>query len=190
MKRTALLFGGIAALLVFIYGGAVFGIMGTDFKSMSAHDFQTMQILGYARYLILIVGVFMAMRSFKKEASSKEGNAGVSYGSVVLIGIGVSAVVAIAIGAAECSFMLMNPNFIQDYGTGMMNSMRAQGVSEQVIQQSAAEMQRFSFVQNPLLVGVYYFFETFVIGAISALIFAFFLKSPVAQTAKAEYTAA
>lgn len=64
MKKPVLTFGVLAGAIIAIYSLAVLAYVG-DFSSVSPETFRTVEILGYLRYVILLLGVFFAIRTFR-----------------------------------------------------------------------------------------------------------------------------
>lgn len=66
MKKTVLTFGLLSGIIIIVYSLIVFMAFGS-FSSMSTSDFARVEMLGYLRYIILLLTVIFAIRYFKKQ---------------------------------------------------------------------------------------------------------------------------
>lgn len=169
MKKPVLVFGLLASGVIFFYSFVVFMVFG-DWDNMTPRNLQVLTVFGYLRYLILIIAVFLAMRAFRKDAISP------NYMGVVKIGLLVTLIIAVFIGIGECIYIALNPDFMDKYGAVHIRSLQAEGATPEQITAYQQELESFSFMKNPFFTGIFYFFETFIIGAIITLIFGIFLR--------------
>ncbi|HEX2787221.1 MAG TPA: DUF4199 domain-containing protein [Ignavibacteria bacterium] len=173
MKKAALTFGLIGGVLVIIYSAILFMTFG-DFGNMPLDKLGILEVMGYLNYLILILAIFFAMRAQKKEWS--ESGQSMKYMSIVKVGLMVSFIVALFVGIGEFIYISINPEFFNQYGDLMVRKLEAGGASAQEITDLRQSMEDFKWMQNPIGSGVFYFFESFVIGAVIAFIFGIFLR--------------
>lgn len=170
MKKPALVFGLIASGVILFYSFIVFMVFG-DWDNMTPRNLLVLTVFGYLRYLILIIAIFLSMRAFRKDSISP------NYMSVVKIGLLVTLIIALFIGIGECIYIALNPDFMDKYGAVQIRSMQSEGATPEQITAYQQELESFSFMKNPFLTGIFYLFETFIIGAIVSLIFGIFLRS-------------
>lgn len=171
MKKITLTFGLMAGVIIIVYSFIVFMLFG-DFSKMTAGQFQMVEILGYLRYLILLLTVFFAMRTFKKNTDRA-----LNYWQIVKQGVMVALVVAVCIGIMEAVYLLLNPGFYEKFGKMYAEQLKAGGATEKAINAAKQEMDNYKWMQTPLMTGVFYFFETALTGSVASLIIGRFLKS-------------
>jgi hypothetical protein len=171
MKKIVLTFGVLSGIIIILYSFAVFLIFG-DFAKMSGEDFEKVEMLGYLRYIILLLTIIFAVRYYKKQ----NGGQG-SFRQLFLAGFYTALVVAVLVGLMEFVYMLLNPGFMDQYATLLANKMKAQGATAEMIAQKQKEMENFKWMANPAGMGIFYFFETAVLGTIISLIVALINKT-------------
>jgi hypothetical protein len=171
MKRITLTFGLISGTVIIVYTFVVLLVFG-DFSTMSLRQFRMVEALGYLRYLILLLTIFFAMRTFCKQAGQP-----VNYLTIVKQGIMVTILVAILIGIMEYFYMVVTPDFYENYSQLYIKQMKHNGATTEMMNQAKHEMGNYKWMQNPLMTGLFYFFETFLIGAVATLLIGIFLKS-------------
>ena len=113
MKKIVLTFGILSGVIIILYSFAVFLIFG-DFSKMSGEDFEKVEMLGFLRYIILLLTIIFAVRYFKKQ----NGGQG-SFKQLFLAGFYTALVVAVLVGLMEFVYMLINPEFMDQYATIM-----------------------------------------------------------------------
>jgi hypothetical protein len=173
MKRYVWTFGAIAGGIIAVYT-LIIAFVLIDFSNMTPSQLQTAEVLGYARYLVLFVGVLMAMLAYRRR------NAGpIPYKRVLLIGIGVAAVTGIFVGVMEFVYMLVNPDFYDQYGKIAEQMMRESGeATPENLEKFREQYESFSWMRNPAATGAFYFLETLALGTVFALIAALFTRRP------------
>ena len=173
MKKITLTFGLVSGAIIIAYTFAVLIIFG-DFSKMSSNEFQMVELLGYLRYLIILVTVFFAMRTFIRKSGQS-----FNYWQIVKQGIMVTLLVAFLIGIMEYVYMIVNPDFYENYGNMYTSQLKLHGATTETLDRAKQEMSNYKWMQNPLMTGIFYFFETAVIGSVASLIIGLFLKKQV-----------
>ncbi|HEU4471412.1 MAG TPA: DUF4199 domain-containing protein [Flavisolibacter sp.] len=171
MKRTALSFGLLSGAIIIVYSAAIFIFFG-DFSKISLPDLEKVEKLGYLRYLILLLTVIFAIRHFKKQLGGQG-----SFKQLFLAGIYTSLVVALLVGLMEFVYMLINPGFMEQYGSLMSERLKAGGASAAEIAAHEQQMASYKWLANPAAMGVFYFLETAVLGTIMSVIVALVKKT-------------
>lgn len=169
--KQALTFGGIAGGIIIVYTFVVFFAMGS-FEDMSFERLALVETLGYLRYLILFAVIIFALRVFKKNSQKAP-----TYWALVKQGIFTALVVAVCVGLMEFAYVLINPEFMEQYGNLQVQKMIQDGASAAEIAALREEMEQFSFMANPIAMGVFYFFETAILGSVASLIISIFFRS-------------
>jgi hypothetical protein len=171
MKKMVLTFGTLAGVVIFVYSMIVFTVI-VDFTQITPKQLALASWLGYIRYLVLVLGIIMAMIAYRKSEAGP-----ISYGRVLLVGVLVSMVTAVFVGLMEYSYLaFVNPGFIDQYMKVTMEAMRQNGASEAEMRTTLAMMKSNDWMRNPLFTGLFYFVETSVVGTILSLIAAFFTR--------------
>lgn len=174
MKKLILQFGLISGLVIVAYSMTVMFFFG-DIAKLSPKEFQMVEVLGFLRYIILLLTVFLAMRAVRKQAETQPG-----FWPVVRSGILVAVVIAFLVGLMEFGYILSNPGFFEQYGELYLSRLQADGAPEVEIAAARQQMEDFAFMANPVANGIFYFIETALIGTVSALIMGIFLRKKAA----------
>lgn len=169
--KQALRFGGIAGVIIIIYTFVIFFAMGS-FEDMSFERLALVETLGYLRYLILFAVIIFALRVIKKGTTPP-----LSYWQLVKQGVLTALVVAVCVGLMEVAYILINPDFMEQYGQLQLQKMKSEGATLEEVIEFKSEMKRFSFMAKPLPMGVFYFFETAILGSVASFIIALFFRS-------------
>src|SRR3954466_86605 len=124
MKRAVLTFGILAGVLIIAYMIVLFLIFG-DFGNIKPENQGLMGVLGYLRYLILMLGIAMAIVTFRKETPGP-----ISYKRAFLTGLYATLIIALFVGAMEFIYMaFLDPHFVEHYTKAMMEGMKQSGAS-------------------------------------------------------------
>ena len=174
MKKIVLTFGILSGLIIIIYSAAVFLVFG-EFSKMSDADFNKVEKLGYLRYIILLLTIIFAVLSFKKQNGGKG-----SFKQLFLAGFYTALVVGLLVGLMELVYIMMNPNFMQEYSARMETMLRQGGASAEKLASHRSEIESMKWMANPVGMGVFYFIETSVLGTVIAV-----LTALIARTKKA-----
>ena len=172
MKSIALRFGLITGLIVIAFSAIVSYSYG-DLSQVSIEDLEAMENWGYLRYLFLTVGVILAIRYFR----NKTGKFGLK--NLFLTGLLTALMIAILVGLMEAVYMMMNPDFMDQYTRLSMEQLRRGGGSEDELKLKEAQMQQFSWLAHPALMGLFYLVETALIGTIVSVITSLILRKKV-----------
>jgi hypothetical protein len=171
MKKMVLTFGTLAGVVIFVYSMIVFTVV-IDFKQITPKQLALASWLGYIRYLVLVLGIIMAMIAYRKSVTGP-----ITYGRVLLVGVLVAVVTAVFVGLMEfCYLAFVNPDFIEQYMKITMEAMRQNGATQAEMNATLAQMQSFAWMRSPIFTGLFYFVETSVVGTILALIAAIFTR--------------
>lgn len=86
--------------------------------------------------------------------------------------------VAILVGLMEMVYMLINPQFMEQYAEMTTRKMVESGATSDMIAAHKKEMEQYKWMANPVFMGLFYFFETAVLGTIMSLVVALITKTP------------
>jgi len=169
MKR-ALKFGLISGGIILLYTYGAFAYFG-DMSQLSFDQLNTIDALGYLRYIVLLIAIYIGIRIAVKTAVA------ITFGALFLAGIQVVVVIAIIVGLMEYGYIqFWNPGFYDQYGAIMLEHLRNSGVTQEIMSRAQDQITSLSWMKDPLMTGLFYFFETFLIGAVGALVIAFFFR--------------
>ncbi|HEX6334686.1 MAG TPA: DUF4199 domain-containing protein [Flavisolibacter sp.] len=171
MKKTVLTFGLVSGIIIILYSVAVFLVFG-DFSKMAAGELATVEQLGYLRYIILLLTVIFALRYYKQQHG---GHA--TFKQLFLAGLYTVLLVAALVGMMELVYMLINPEFMNQYAELSTRRMQEQGASADQIRAHQQQMESYKWMANPVAMGLFYFFETAVLGTIMSLATAAIMRS-------------
>lgn len=169
MKKPALIFGLLGCAVIFFYSFIAFMVFG-DWNNMTTRNFKVLAVFGYLKYLVLALAIFLAMWVLRKQGSY------INYMDVVKTGLVVTLIIAGFVGIGEFLYMLINPDFMDKYSAIQIKIMQEEGAAPDQIAEYQQELENFSFLQNPFLSGLFYFFQTFLAGTVISFIFGIFLK--------------
>lgn len=169
MKKQALLFGGLAGGIIILYSTITLFI----FREFTLENYSKLEMLGFLRYIIMLLAVFMTIRGYYRSNPPQ-----LNYGRMFQAGLFVSLFIAIFVGIFEAIYVIINPDFMSKYGALMLEMMRKKGASAQDLAQMAAEMKSYTFMSSPWGMGIFYFFETFIVCCLASLLFAAFFRKP------------
>ena len=173
MKQITIRFGLIAGAIVLLYSIIVVFAFG-DIAQLNAGQLQMVEAFGFLRYLILLLAIVFAIRAYKRTAQTPP-----TYWSLVKQGVLVSLVVAGCIGIMECVYIALNPDFYEDFAAMYIKHLQENGASASELAEVSGQMESYRWMQNPFMTGVFYFFETLLIGTVMALITARFSRSSI-----------
>ena len=164
------LYAIIAGVVIVLYHFIVFAVMG-DISKLSPVQWQTLEILGFARYIILILGVTFSIRSYRNSNPDKT-----SFKALFIVGLAAATIVAHFVGLMEFGWVLAHPNFFDEYMKAQTLQMQQSGMSPEKMQQMRIATEQTKFLQTPLMNGIFYFVETLMIGTIASVASAAVMK--------------
>lgn len=171
MKKTVLTFGILAGVLIFAYTYLSLMIVG-DFAHATPKDMEMAEWLGYVRYLLLLLGIIMAMHTYRKNTPGI-----IPYGRAFVVGLLVSLVIGFFVGLMEYTYVAFtNPDFYDQYAKVMIEGLKEKGASAKELEEMRQQQESYAWLTNPFATGAFYFLETSVIGTIMSLIAALFLR--------------
>ncbi|HEX2787220.1 MAG TPA: DUF4199 domain-containing protein [Ignavibacteria bacterium] len=177
MKKTALTFGLIASAIIIFYSFIFYLIFG-DVNTMTPGKMTVMEVFGYLRIITLIIAIFFAMKSLRKDPNNS------TYMSVVKTGLMVALIVSVFIGIGETVYTALNPGLYDKYGEMEIQSLQEKGVSPEGIAEERKMREDLRWMANPVMAGIFCFLGIFVIGVIVALILGIFLKANTVAQAR------
>ncbi len=170
MNKTALVYGLATGLVILVTFFALSQVMGPA-SELTYDKFKQAEAVGSIRYLVIVVGIVMAMLAYRKQQAGA-----VTYKSAIGVGIQAALVVGILVGLMEAAWLAMNPEFADAAKQVYIEGMEKAGKSAEEIAKMERGMDAWSFMGTPLGMGAWYLFETTLAGTVVALIAGIFVK--------------
>lgn len=172
MKRLLLIYGVGGGALVFLTSFTPVAIIGSHFDKATPAEFAAAEWLGYLRYLLLALGIILAMRSYR---AARMGSG--TYGGTFVVGLLIALVIAFFVGVMEYTYLAYtNPDFYTQYYNLAAEEMRRAGASEAALAAARRDAEQYAWLANPWATGAYYFIETLAIGTVLSAIAAIFMR--------------
>lgn len=170
MKKIILIYGLIAGTIVIAAG-----ILGIELVDASATE--TMANLEYVGYLVMLVALSVIFVGIKKYRDQELGGV-ITFGTAVLVGLGISAVAGVVYVAVwEIYLAMTNYAFMDDYIASVIAAKEAGGAAPAELEETVASMERMrEQYRNPLFRLSITFLEIFPVGALITLISSAFLR--------------
>lgn len=170
MKTVTFRYGTGCGLIIILYSILSFWSFG-DISKLSQQQFRLFELLGYLRYMLLIVTVYLVLRQSRKDAAGT-----LSFRSLLKEGVKVSLIIAVIVGVMEMTVVILMPDLYDTFGAIYLEQMKASGSTAEEINMARDQMANNNFLKAPWANGLFYFFETAFIGNIASLAFAAIMK--------------
>ena len=167
MKRTVLTFGlisgAIAALLMFLTVPFV--------RRMS---FEWLTVIGYTTFVAAFLMVFFGIRSYRDNVAGGT----ITFGRAFKVGILITLIgCGIYIVTWDFIYQRFLPNFLDQYLDSTVETMRAQGATQEELNQQIRENEQFKeWHKNPLMRYAMSMMEAFPVGLLITVISALVLR--------------
>lgn len=162
--RSLILFGIATGVLMGAYATVEF-FLGLHGKYLSVG-----QYVGYLRYVILFLGLFLGVKNVR----DKQFGGVIGYGKVVQVGFIISLIAGVIITVYEMLYIeYINPGFLNDYTQFMVAGMRGSGATEADVQAFTEQVKSWS---SPVVQVMFYMGETSVLGLVFSLVLGGILK--------------
>lgn len=171
IMRSVLLIGIVAGGIIVATSMIVLAFIG-NITNLSANELDRLELLGYARYLVLFVAVYLAIRSTARHAASP-----VSRATLLQKGLVCAGAAAMFVGALEFAYIrFLNPQFFEQYGTIYLDHLQQRGASPEELASASRQLDALSWMRSPMMMGLFYAAETFVVGTVAAVLIAAVIK--------------
>ncbi|NNC69495.1 MAG: DUF4199 domain-containing protein [Flavobacteriaceae bacterium] len=165
MKKSVIKYGIRSVLTLII----LFIISLTFGKNL---DYGLQEVIGYVSIVLALVFVFFGIKHYRDH----ENNGSVSFGKAVLIGIYITLFAALAFGAIDIIYRLINPEFTTEYYDHAVEELN-NSLSGVELEAKLAEMEsQKELFMNPLFSFLLMAFTVFLIGFIISLISSLILQ--------------
>lgn len=170
MKRTVLVFGLIAGVIVSAFMGTSMAIVGC----MAETNYELGMVIGFSAMLVAFAFVFVGIKSLR----DKQLGGSITFGKAFLAGTIIAFIAStmyVITWAIEYNFFM--PDFMDNYVQHMIDEATLSGKSAAEIDAMKSEMVTMKEnYKNPVLFSLYTYMEILPLGIIVALISAAILK--------------
>ncbi|HTZ49277.1 MAG TPA: DUF4199 domain-containing protein [Verrucomicrobiae bacterium] len=167
MKKTILTFGLISGLISSV-------MMLATVPFMNRAGFEHGYVLGYTTIVLSLIVTFFGVRSYRDNV----GNGHITFGRAFLVGLAITVISCLFYVATwEVIYFNFMPDFMDKYGTHVLQKMQASGATAAAIQQKSEEINRLKVLyKNPLYNAAMTFIEPFPVGLVITLLSAAVLR--------------
>jgi Protein of unknown function (DUF4199) len=161
MKKTILTFGLISGLISSV-------MMLATVPFMNRAGFEHGYVLGYTTIVLSLIVTFFGVRSYRDNV----GNGHITFGRAFLVGLAITVISCLFYVATwEVIYFNFMPDFMDKYGTHVLQKMQASGATAAAIQQKSEEINRLKVLyKNPLYNAAMTFIEPFPVGLVITLL--------------------
>lgn len=165
MKKTILTFGLISGAI-----SSLMMIATMPFADRIGHSY----ILGYTTIVLSLLLVFFGVRSYRDNV----GKGHITFGRAFLVGLAITVISClIYVATWEIIYFNFMPDFMDKYGTQVIQKMQAAGATAAAIQQKTEEINKLKVMyKNPFFNMAMTFIEPFPVGLVITLLSAAVLK--------------
>jgi len=167
MKKIVLIFGlisgAIAALMMFV-----------TIPLIGRVPFEYLTFVGYTTFVICFLMVFFGIRSYRDNVAGGT----ITFGRAFKVGILITLLsCGIFVITWEFVYHRFLPNFLDQYSNYMVEKMRAQGATQEELNQMIQENEQFKeWYKNPFFRYAMTMLEPFPVGLLITLISALILR--------------
>lgn len=172
MKKIVLTFGlisgAIAALMMFV-----------TIPFIGRIPFEYLTVIGYTTFVACFMTVFFGIRSYRDNV----GGGTITFGRAFKVGILIT-LISCVIYAMTWEFIYHRflPDFFDQYSNYMVEKMRAQGSTQEALNQTIQEYQQFKeWYKNPFLRYAMSMMEAFPVGLLITVISGLILRRKPAK---------
>jgi len=167
MKKTVLTFGVMS-------GAASAVMMLATLPFTDALGFDKGEIVGYTAIVLSFLLVFFGIRSYRQH----DGAGRITFGRACAVGILITLITcAFYVATWEIVYFELKPDFGEKYAAYMVAQAKASGASQEAIDASVRDAQRFKeMYDKPLVNAAITFTEPFPIGVAMTVISAALLR--------------
>ena len=167
-KKIILTFGCLSGLLTV-------AMMFATLPFIDDIGFEKGAIVGYTSIVISFLFVFFGVRAYRQSLDGAPLTFGNAFGVGILITV-ISCVFYVASWLVMYNYFM--PDFVDQYGTYVLEKLRASGATQAAIDAKLSELAQFrTMYSNPLLVIAFTFLEPFPVGLLMTLISAVTLRT-------------
>lgn len=174
MKKTALIYGSIAGLII-IVGWFLSSLVIGEVGENGIKDFGKGEVLGYASMLIALSTIFFGVRKYKKEQLGGKMSFAQGFKTGLLIGTVCSVIYVLG---WLIYYPTYAPDFMDEYAAYQEYQWIEQGLTNDAIELKQTEFQdMMEMYESPIMMILFTLMEIFPIALVIALICAAILRT-------------
>jgi Protein of unknown function (DUF4199) len=173
MKRHALIFGGLAGLILL---GLMVGLQYFFIDESGKLDMTKGEYSGYLSMIVALSMIFFGIRSFRDQHLQGE----ISFGNAFKVGLMITLVASVIYVAGWMLLYNLSPlyqSFPEQYLDHMVQQWKENGMAEAELAKKTEEFRKqMELYKNPLVMTGMTFVEIFPVGLLIDLLSAFILR--------------
>ena len=178
MKKTILIYGAIAGVIVSTFMGISMAVMSCG--SGNADGELTSMIIGFSSMAVAFSLVFVGIKNYR----DKQNGEVITFWKGFFLGLMISLVAStLYVITWGVEFHFFMPDFIDKYSAMQIDQLKKSGISGAKLEDAVKgiESDSYSYKHNPFFFAMYTYMEILPVGIIITLISALILKKkPVA----------
>jgi hypothetical protein len=167
MRKIVLICGSIAGVIIAT-------VVLISMAIIKESDLNTSMMIGYATMLLAFSLIYVGVKNYR----DKHSDGFISFGKAFRMGLYISLVAStiyVAIWLVDYYFFV--PDYMDKYAAAVLEQARAEGASQLVLNETAAEMASYKeMYKNPVMVVLFTYLEILPVGVVVSLISALLLK--------------
>ncbi|MEP0007173.1 MAG: DUF4199 domain-containing protein [Balneola sp.] len=171
MKKIVFIYGVIAGIINLAVSYLVFVVLGDAFSHSQN------EVMGYLVMIVALSIIFVAIKQYR----DKNLGGVIKFKTAFLVGLYIS-LIAGTIYVANWEIYMQaagSDDFIEEYQSSMINNMKADGASEEAIQEQMEKNEYYKeMYSNTFFRILITYSEILPVGLIISLLSAFLLKNP------------
>ena len=177
MKRSIIVFGTIAGVIISTFMGISMALMGCS----SDGNMTGSMSIGFSAMAVSFSFVFIGIKNFR----DKQNGGVLTFGKAFLLGFMISLVAStlyVATWAVE--YHCFMPDFMDKYTAMQAKQLQESGVSGTALDEALKTMadESYKYKHNPFFFAMYTYMEILPVGILITLISSLILKRKVAKT--------
>lgn len=171
MKKTSLVFGLIAGVIISTFMGVSMALMsGSEMEGGNSS-----MIIGFSAMAVAFSFIFVGIKNYR----DKQHGGTITFGRGFLLGFMISFIAStiyVLTWAVEFHFFM--PDFMDKYAAMQIKQLHESGLTEAKLAESLKEIETasYNYKHNPFFFAMYTYMEILPVGVIITLISALILK--------------
>lgn len=179
MKKTSLVFGIIAGVIISVFMGISMAIMSCG--SGDADGGTTSMIIGFSAMAVAFSFIFVGIKNYR----DKQNGGIITFGKAFLLGLLISLIAStlyVITWAVEFHFFM--PDFMDKYSAIQVKQLQESGMSGTALTDAMKDIESatYNYKNNPFFFAAYTYMEILPVGLIITLISSLILRKKVAAT--------
>lgn len=176
MKRTILIYGSVAGLIVAAL------MIGTTMFCYHSGEFEGSMLLGYASMLLAFLFVLIGVKRFR----DKENGGVITFGKALKVALLMTLVTStLYVLLWLVDYYIFVPDFMEKYTAHVLEQAKASGMSPAALAKQQAEMAYYrELYQNPLWVILFTYMEILPVGLLMSFFTAVVMRRKKAPEMK------